>query len=88
MNTPQTPESLTVKEAVEQTHDTMVVGLHSGKIVFFKSFHYASQKEEAQATLTHVEAEYPDGWIISHLGHWSLENLKDGDIHDFKIAFP
>lgn len=82
MDNTQIPEEPAPQEL--ETHETIILGIENGAIVFFRSFHYATQKEEAQAVLAQVEKKYP-AWIISHIGHWILENKQDNEIYQFKI---
>lgn len=79
-----TPEKEPMPEE-PQSHETFVLGIDKGMIVFIKTFHYATQKEEAQAVLAHVQKKY-SGWLISHVGHWKLENVPDGESYQINIS--
>lgn len=70
------------------THDTIVIGATKDhKVVFFQSFFYAAQKEEAQAAFGHAMT-YPI-WYISGIdeGSWELNHIRP-DLETFTFSIP
>lgn len=43
------------ENTLPQTHDTIIVAKKGKKTVFFKSYHYDSQKEEVNETLENIK---------------------------------
>ncbi len=64
------------------THDTFVIGIKGGEIVFLKTYDYKNKMDEAQADLKYVQDNY-DGYYISHVGRWMLEH-KDANEYEEK----
>ena len=50
---------------MQQTHDTVLTGTEkeTGNLVFFKSYHYETEKEQAQADLKEVQDAGHVWWI-------------------------
>lgn len=70
-----------------KTHDTFILGFKDEKIAFIRTYPYMEQKEEARKVLDYVQENF-DGWIISHVGNWILENKGEEDRHSFNIPLP
>lgn len=72
------------------SHDTLVIGANEMKeIVFFKSFEYKKEKEEAQLALTHAQT-FPI-WYISALQgtEWRIcRDMKAGEEENFSFKIP
>jgi hypothetical protein len=62
-NTPQAIEDKPL------THETFAIGFNeAGQIIFFKSYEYLKQKDEAQSDLK---------WVIDNCHHWELGAAKE-----------
>ena len=68
------------------THETFLIGFNpEGDVVFFKSYDYLRQKDEAQSDLS---------WVINHCDHWELGAASEWKlthevlIHDIVIPHP
>lgn len=59
---------------IPPTHDTVVVAGVENIITFFKSYHYATQEQEAQRDLDYVTKDENafHFWRISTIEHWKL----------------
>lgn len=75
-----------VGEDMPTTHETFVIGFNDkGEVIFFKSYRYKEQKDEAQSDLK---------WVIDNCHHWELGaatewKLTHEDIcHDIIIPHP
>lgn len=68
-----------------QTDDTFVIGLVNNAIVFIKTFHYETQKDEAQKALTYVQAPPFTRWFLSFVGGWKMSSKIDADTQDIPI---
>ncbi len=72
-----------------KTHDTIVVGIDKDdNIIFFKSFDYSAQRNEAQEAFKYVSETFPT-WYISGLNSdsWRL-TAKEGQDFYFTIPNP
>lgn len=79
---------------MSNSHDTMIFASNKNKeIIFFKSYEYLKQKDEAQADLKFAQdlADKEKGaWYISTLkenSRWDL-SATDGETYHFKISEP
>lgn len=68
------------------SHETFVIGFNKdGEVIFFKSYQYTKQKEEAQSDLK---------WVIDNCHHWEIgaatewKLTHEGILHDIVIPHP
>lgn len=72
------------------TDDTFVIGYKNDRIAFIRTFLYSVEKEEAQASLNHVQnEELFTGWQIGHVGGWIMESkTNEGARHSISVPLP
>ena len=83
--TPVPAPSISAKEKAI-THETIVLGFNErGEVIFLKSYHYMTQKNEAQSDLK---------WVIDNCNHWEIGSVTEwkltheGICHDIIIQHP
>lgn len=68
------------------THETFVVGFNDqSQVVFFKSYEYLKQKEEAQSDLKWVQ-DNCNHWEIGAASEWLL--VHEDSTHEIIISHP
>jgi hypothetical protein len=64
------------------TDDTFVIGIKNDRITFIKTFHYETEKDEAQKALAIVQDEsLYDAWEIGHVGGYILESKTNNEMY-------
>ena len=69
-----------------QTHETFVIGFNAaGEVIFFRSYQYLKQKQEALLDIKWVQ-DNCDHWEIGAASEWKLTH--EGIMHDIIIPHP
>jgi len=81
-----TDKHLAVEPTNPMTHETFLIGFdESGDAIFFKSYDYTRQKDEAQADVT---------WVQNNCDHWEFgaasefKLIHENRIHNIIIPHP
>ena len=68
------------------SHETFIVGFNDKQqVIFFKSYEYLKQKDEAQSDLKWVQ-ENCDHWEIGAASEWLL--IHEDSIYEINIPHP